>query len=206
MPDLSWIALAVAAVSAAFAGLSAWGTARQAKFVRDQTEIQRDQVEMVRQQVRLQREQTESAAQPYVWADIQPDPQVGHLLQLVVCNAGPTVATNVRVTSTPGLPMASPQSDRLQDLEEVLRSGLSSLAPGRALRWSLGMSHEIFEGGAPEPISLRVEADGPHGPLVPLEIRINFDDWAHAQDAPEGSLYQVRKAIQELKKSVDKAR
>ena len=77
MSDLSWVALGVAAVSAAFAGLSAWGTARQAKFVRDQSQIQREQVETARRQIELQREQTEAAAQPYVWADIQPDPQVG---------------------------------------------------------------------------------------------------------------------------------
>ena len=117
MSDLSWVAPVVAAVSAAVAGLSAWGTARQAKFVRDQTQIQREQVKTARRQIELQREQAEAAAQPYVWADIQPDPQVRHMLQLVVSNAGPTVATNVRVTSTPPLPSAPPYTERIDSLE-----------------------------------------------------------------------------------------
>ena len=205
MSDLSWVAPVVAAVSAAFAGLSAWGTARQAKFVRDQTQIQREQVETARRQIELQREQAEAAAQPYVWADIQPDPQVGHMLQLVVSNAGPTVATNVRVTSTPPLPSAPPYTERIDSLELVLKRGISSLAPHRSLRWILGVSSDLFKPSAPEPITLRVEAEGPHGPLAPLEIRVDFTDWANARDAPEGSLHQVRRAIQELTKSVTKA-
>lgn len=206
MSDFSWVAPAVAIVSAAFAALSALGTMRQAKFVRDQTQIQRDQVEVARRQIELQREQAEAAAQPYVWADIQPDPQVGQMLQLVVSNAGPTVATNVRVASTPRLPSASPYSERLEELEGVLEKGISSLAPHRSLRWVLGVSAGLFKEGPPEPITLRVEADGPYGPLAPLEIRVDFNDWAHARDAPEGSLHQVRRAIEELTKSVTRAR
>lgn len=159
MSDLSWVALGVAAVSAALAGRSAWGTARQAKFVRDQTQIQREQVETARRQIELQREQTEAAAQPYVWADIQPDPQVGHMLQLVVGNAGPNMATNVRVTSTSPLPSAPPYTERVDSLEVVLKRGISSLAPHRSLRWVLGVSGDLFKASAPEPITLRVEAD-----------------------------------------------
>lgn len=205
MPDLSVFALGVALVSAVFTGIAAIGTARQAKYVRDQTRIQADQVASAQEQTRLQREQARALAQPYVWADIQPDPQVVHRLQLVVSNSGPTVATNVRVTFDPPLPSGPSHADRVLVLQEVLEAGLSSIAPHRSFRWTLGVSHEVFGDGPLPPLLIRVEADGPFGPLPPLEIPVNFNDWATAQDAPDGSLHLVRQAIKELTKAVQKS-
>lgn len=205
MSDLSVVALGVAVVSSLFAGVSAAGTARQAKYVRDQTSVQADQVEAAREQTRLQREQAQAAAQPYVWADVQPDSQVGHLLQLVVSNSGPTVATNVRVTFHPALPAAPTHADRVCDLQNVLATGLSSIAPQRSFRWTLGVSHQVFGDAPLRPLSIRVEADGPFGPLEPLEIPVDFNEWAHARDAPDGSLHHVRRAIEGLTKAVQKS-
>jgi hypothetical protein len=55
----------------------------------------------------------------------------------------------------------------------------------------------------PQTYRVRIEADGPRGPLDPLEIEVDLTDWREARDAPDGSLHHVRGAIQNLTKAVD---
>lgn len=103
MPTPSVLALIISIVSVLFTGWAAVATARQARSAREQTEIQREQVEAAREQTRLQRELSHEASQPYVWADIQPDMKQGTVLDLVIGNSGPTVATDIKVTFEPPL-------------------------------------------------------------------------------------------------------
>lgn len=58
----------------------------------------------------------------------------------------------------------------------------------------------------PQVRTVRIEGDGPHGPLSVLEIQIDIAEWREARDAPDGSLHHVRGAIKDLTtavKSVD---
>lgn len=56
-----------------------------------------------RRQNELQEQMWRDQAQPYVVADVRPDPGQGHLLQVVLENRGNTIARNVHVTFDPPL-------------------------------------------------------------------------------------------------------
>lgn len=205
METLSVLAFGISVVAALFTGWAALATARQARSARDQTEIQREQVEAAREQTRLQRAIANEATQPYVWADIQPDMKQGMIVDLVVGNSGPTVATDIRVAFDVPPPVSS---EALEDSEPLLRTlseGLRSLAPGREIRWHLGTGPDLMGKDAPQLIRIKVDADGPHGPLPTVEVPVDISQWRLSKDAPDGSLHLVRKSIQDLTKSFDKA-
>lgn len=205
METLSILAFGISVVAALFTGWAAFATARQARSARDQTEIQREQVEVAREQTRLQRAIADETVQPYVWADIQPDMKQGTILDLVIGNTGPTVATDVKVTLDAPLPQSTTVLEDSGPLLQTLADGLRSLAPGRQIRWHLGTGPDLLGEDAPQPVCIRVEATGPHGPLPTLEVPVDASQWRMAKDAPDGSLHLVRKSIQDLTKSVDKA-
>lgn len=204
MLAVSIIALVISGLSVPFTAWAARATARQAKTVREQTEIQREQVAAAREQTQLQIQLSREAAQPYVWADIQPDMQQGTVLHVVVGNSGPTMAHNVRVTFDPPLPKDGDRVDTIASLEEALRDGLRSLAPGRVIRWSLGPGHKLLNDEASHLRKVVVSASGPYGALPTLEVEIDISEWRKARDAPDGSLHHVRGAVQDLAKVVEK--
>lgn len=154
------------------------------------------------EQTQLQRELAQGALQPYVWADIQPDMQQGTVIHVVVGNAGPTVARNVRVTFDPALPAGQQQSDMIEGVQRILAEGLRSLAPNRVIRWTLGAGYDLLSSDLPQMRKVRIHADGPHGPLPVLELEIDISEWRQARDAPDGSLHHVRGAIKDLTKAV----
>lgn len=202
MLTISIVALAISAFALPFTAWAARAAARQAKAASDQTQIQREQVAAAREQTQLQRELARAASQPYVWADIQPDMQQGTLLNVVVGNSGPTVAHNVRVTIDPPLPAGQQQSDKVEAVQRTLADGLRSLAPNRVIRWTLGAGYDLLATENPQGRTVRVEGDGPHGPLPVLELQIDISEWRQARDAPDGSLHHVRGAVNELTKAV----
>ena len=186
---VSAVAAGVAAVGAIAAAIAAFvalkPAQRAARAAESQTEIQRD---LMRQ-----------AAQPYVWADIQPDVQQGTMLQLVVGNAGPTMARNVRVVIDPPIPEHPGYSGAAVAAQKRVRDGILSLAPGRIIRWSLGRGFDLLEDEHDgTTYRLRATADGPHGPLEPVDFEIRPRDWREARDAPDGNLHFVRKEIEKL--------
>lgn len=205
MEILSVFAFGISVVAALFTGWAAVATARQARSAHEQTEIQREQVETAREQTRLQREIAKESAQPYVWADIQPDMKQGTILDLVVGNSGPTFATDVRVTFDAPLPLSDAAIESSGPLLRTLSRGLGSLAPGREIRWHLGSGPDLLGEDTPRPVRIRVEAIGPHGPLPALEVPVDASQWRQAKDAPDGSLHLVRKSIQDLTKAVNHA-
>ena len=207
MLAISIIALAISLFALPFTVWAARAAATQAEAARvqakaaeDQTAIQREQVAAAREQTRLQRELAREALQPYVWADLQPDMQQGTVLHVVVGNSGPTMAQNVRVTFNPPLPATGQHGTKIAKVQEILASGLRSLAPGREIRWTLGAGYELLAKEDPQVCTVRVEAEGPNGPLPPLEAAIDPSQWRQARDAPDGSLHHVRGAIKDLTK------
>ena len=202
MIAISIVALVISAFALPFTIWAARAAARQAKAAHDQTEIQREQVAAAREQTQLQRDLAHEALQPYVWADIQPDMQQGTVLHVVVGNNGPTVARNVRVTFDPPLPAGQQRSDKVESVQRVLARGLRSLAPKREIRWTLGAGYDLLSSEEPQVRTVRVEGEGPHGPLPVLEIQIDISEWRQARDAPDGSLHHVRGAIKDLTKAV----
>lgn len=156
------------------------------------------------EQTRVQRELMYQSAQPYVWADIQPDDQQGTMLHLVLGNAGPTVARNVRVFIDPPFPQLSDRVGRSAVAQRRLREGVLSLSPGRTMRWSLGMASDLMEDeGDTTVYRVRVMAEGPYGEIDPVETEIRLSDWRESLDAPEGSLHYIRKSIDKLVSAIE---
>lgn len=202
MLAISIVALVISAFSLPFTAWAARAAAKQAKAAHDQTEIQREQVAAAREQTQLQRELGREASQPYVWADIQPDKQQGTIMHIVVGNSGPTVARNVKVIFDPPLPAGQQQSDKVESVQRILANGLRSLAPNRAIRWTLGAGYDLLSSADPQVRTVRVEGEGAHGPLPVLEFEIDISEWRQARDAPDGSLHHVRGAIKDLTKAL----
>lgn len=156
------------------------------------------------EQTRVQRELMYQSAQPYVWADIQPDDQQGTMLHLVLGNAGPTVARNVRVFIDPPFPQLSGRVGRSAVAQRRLREGVLSLSPGRTMRWSLGMASDLMKDEEKATVyRVRVMAEGPYGEIDPVETEIRLSDWRESLDAPEGSLHYIRKSIDKLVSAIE---
>lgn len=193
--DPNTIAAAVAAFGAIAAAIAAFvalrPAQRAAQAAEDQTEVQR---ELMHQ-----------AAQPYVWADIQPDNQQGTMLQLVLGNSGPTIARNIRAVIDPPIPESANYSGASAAAQLRLREGILSLAPGRTIRWSLGRISDLVEDKDDKTVyRIRVTAEGPYGAIDPVDIEIRLSDWRESRDAPDGSLHHIRKEIEKLTKAVEK--
>lgn len=187
--DSNTVAAIVAAIGAVTAALAAWVALIPANKA----------VAQAKEQTKIQRDLMVQATQPYIWADIQPDPQQGTMLHLVVGNVGPTMARNVRVVIDPAIPKHPAYSGKTDVAQERLRDGILSLAPRRMIRWSLGRSFDLLEDeDDTTTYRLRVTADGPYGALEPVEFEVRPRDWRETRDAPDGSLHHVRKAVEEL--------
>ena len=182
MGDATWITIVAALIalgSAVFAGL---------------------QVAEARKQTANQLAARRDAADPRLWADIRPDSAQGTLLQFQIGNAGPSTATQVVIEISPELPAIPSRQDQVNSVQARLRDGLSSLTPGQVHRWTLGQGFEILKGGGPEPITVTIRAHGPFGPLPDQQYVISPAEWRDSLDQPEGSLHQIRKAIEALAK------
>lgn len=186
----AWVAAVAAIVAAVVAFFALWPAQRAAKAAEEQT--------------RVQRELMYQSAQPYVWADIQPDDQQGTMLHLVLGNAGPIVARHVRVFIDPPFPQVSGHIGRSTVAQRRLREGILSLAPGRIIRWSLGIASDLMKDEEDTTVyRVRVMADGPYGEIEPVETEICLSDWRESLDAPGGSLHHIRKSIEKLVRAVD---
>lgn len=182
---------AIAAASAAFVALRP--AQRAARAAEDQSEIQR---ELMRQ-----------AAQPYVWADIQPDMQQGRMLHLVIGNAGPTMASNVRVVIDPPIPEHPEYPGMTAAAQKRVGDGVLSLAPGRVIRWMLGRGSDLLaDENDQTTYCMRVTANGPYGALEPVDFEIRPRDWREAIDAPDGNLHFVRKEIGKIASEAENIR
>lgn len=192
--SIATMAAALAAIAAAIAAfISLPFTARAANAAVAQT--------------RLQKEIAEQAMQPNLWVDCQPDTKQGGLLQLVLTNEGPTVARNVKVTIDPPLPIPDHQSGKYSRVaQERLTAGISSIAPGRSIEWSLGVAHEILGSAESQVHTFQLTAEGPYGDVDPLEFRVDLSEWRESRDAPTGSLHLVRTSVDKIAAELEKLR
>lgn len=164
-----------------------------------------------RQQTKIQRQLRIDAAQPYIWVDIREDDVHTGVFHFVIGNSGPTVATNVRVLASQPLPAAGTsdpvvsekQAARIRELERRLaEEGLASIAPGRVVRWALGIGEYIYAEKGRLVFKFTIHADGPFGPLEPLTYTVDMDDWKYMVVQPEGSLKAVERSISALTKQI----
>ncbi|WP_395691525.1 hypothetical protein [Nocardioides sp.] len=162
------------------------------------------QVREMKRQTDLQREIAEAAAQPYVWAGVRVQPGGGLILELVIGNAGPTVATNVRVTVDP--PLVDPRDImRIGPAQRRLRDGLASIAPGHELRWEIGVGPALIEAES-EPHHVRIECDGPHGPVRPNEYEIDLRNLEEVAIRERGSLSDVARELGNVTRAITAGR
>jgi hypothetical protein len=195
MDASAWIAIAGAAVTIIVAAITLPFTARGANSAQRQAEYSGQQTDLQR---RLRRD----AAQPYVWADLQGDDAQGFLINLVVCNEGPTVATDVRVTFDPPLE-STLDNNSFDQAQEKLKGGLSSLAPGRRMQWIIGTGPDILNRDESK-YTVSITGNGPFGKLSPLSYVIDLSDLRFTASAPYGSLHRVAERIKDLTKVVEK--
>jgi hypothetical protein len=176
----------IAVVAAAIAAASWWAVKQQVDVMRDQTQ--------------LQREIAHEASQPYVYADLQPDPDQGFLLQLVVGNSGPTTATHVHVTFEPPLRFGKGFED-IDTVQARLATGIESLSPGRSLVWLLGSGPDLL---SHDKLAHRVtiRAQGPHGAIPTVSYVIDLADLLESRDSPRGTLHYLTKAVEGVGKEL----
>lgn len=133
-----------------------------------------------------------------MWVDIRPDEAVGTLVNLIVGNSGPTVATNIRVSIDPPLRPIEQMKERIDDATNRLASGLPSLAPGRTLSWIMGQGFNLISDEERQLHRLTITADGPFGPMEPNSYVIDLADLRGVTNRPTGSLHEVTKAIDKM--------
>ncbi len=153
----------------------------------------RQQVAQAQAQTRLQRQIHEDAAQPYLWADIRPSEVDGFLMQLVIKNEGPTIATDVVVTFEPPLPLRLTDESR-----DGARYELAAMPPGRHIRWHLNGAPDWYGSDDPKRFTVTVRYAGPFGPMPPLSYVLDIADFLDSVVQPEGSLHKVTKQLEKI--------
>jgi len=174
---LSILSIAIAAVAVA---ISYWLGARTVQAAERSALAAEVSQQLAERQFAAAVQAQEARLQPYVWADLRPRDD-GQMLVFVVGNSGPTVATDVRVTCRPALVDIVPkeQQEKARVIEDLLRSGLSSIAPGRTFMWNLGVAHTYFPNDGADPVGsleLDINALGPRGELEVVRYVIALED------------------------------
>jgi hypothetical protein len=113
----------------------------------------------------------------------------GQLLVLLVGNSGPSMAHNVKAKFDPAPP--------------------AKLA-GRTMEWVMGAAHDTVDWDARNECKVRIEADGPFGPVEPVDYVIIINDLKGSRAAPLRAialeLQGISKGVDELNESVKKQR
>jgi hypothetical protein len=177
------VALAFSIRSAVAAERAAAAAERAAKAAEAQTEIQR--------QIQI------ATAQPYVWADVREDDSQGVLLDLVVGNSGPSVASNVRAQIEPPFP-TTPQLEESALAQRQLADGIGSILPGAVIRWHLGPGFNLVQSEGQQRHEVTITADGPFGPIPPLTYVVDLANLRGQPVRPQGSLHLLTKAVENL--------
>lgn len=182
---IALVAVVVAVLAAVVAFWQARTADRAAKAAAEQVAAAKNQVHEAKEANQLMRQQLDQAEralreqnEPYVIVDIQPQGPGSTVLVVAIENIGPTVARNVRIACDP--PLVSGWG---QDLTELLQRALSHthpmLPPGRRLEF-LFDKDDRFQSDLPTAYDFTVHADGPYGPMEPLQYIVDFSTWADA--------------------------
>ncbi len=170
------------------------------------------EVAAAREQTELQRRIAAEAAQPVIWADVRPREDTYSVMHFFVGNSGHTIATNVRVTIEPPLPTRipseaeRPDKPELRSFQEDLQKGLSSLPPGRQIKWfmfSITPNTDDWwdlmpDGGGLHHVTIR--ACDVHGNDLPIvEYDIDMRLLIREQHIGTGTLFNVAQEIKAIK-------
>ena len=190
MDAAAWIAVVAAGIS--LGGIVP--ASLQVKSMKQQTKIQREQT---RQQAEIQKD----SQRPFVWLDLRTNPRNGQLLNLVLKNEGPTIATNIKIDCDPPIQYTTQMSRQITDRSPgVLEKGVTSMPPGREMVWALGLPHEVYSERRATRHRVRISFDGPFGPERPIEYILDFQENADQNRVVDGSLIGIEKAIKEISK------
>lgn len=183
-------AVVVAAIALVFSVRSTIASERAARSAERAAKATESQAESQRQiQV--------AAAQPYVWMDVREDEAQGVLLDLVIGNSGPSVATNVRARIDPPLP-THPQLEESAEAQRQLSEGISSLPPGAMIRWHLGPGFQLIREQGQQRHEITITADGPFGPIPELTYVVDLANLRGQPVQPQGNLHLLTKAVEQL--------
>jgi hypothetical protein len=106
---------------------------------------------------------------------------------------------NVKVTFDP----APPSTRDIKEVLEILERGIAAVAPGRELEWVLGAAHNTVDWNVRNEYKVRIEGEGPFGPLEPVEFVIIVNDLKGSHAAAAGNLRAVALQIQEITKATN---
>lgn len=209
----------IAAASARQAGRSAdssEGTLEMAqKQLEASTAAQAESLRLAQLQLENAVRAHQDSTQPYVWADLRARNDGCGLIQFMVGNSGPTVATEVHIEFNPPLNHVVPEQwvPDAHLIEELFRAGAKSLPPGRVFAWDLGMASEYFKAeGKLAPahqIGVDIAANGPHGPIPPVHYFISLADLKDQALRPSGlglveaPLRDVEKRLREIRATLN---
>ena len=149
------------------------------------------------EQTTQQRQAAKDAAQPMVWVDLRGADGQDQVLVLLLGNSGPSIARNVKVVFDP----APPATLDIKSILEILKKGISSLPPGRTMKWALGVVHNSSDWDPHTAYRVRIEAEGPFGAIEPLEYVISVDSLDAAPAQADGNLQTVAAELHEMTKA-----
>jgi hypothetical protein len=125
-----------------------------------------------REQTKQQKQAAKDAAQPVLWVDIRGDDVQGHALVLLLGNSRPSVARNVKVV----FDTAQPATLDIRPILEILRENIASMPAGRTMQWTLGAAQNTSDWDGRKAYRVRIDAEGPFGPVEPFEYVLSVDD------------------------------
>jgi hypothetical protein len=195
----SFAAVAVAIFALFYSGSQAHAAKDSADAARDSAIAAEDQARAVEEQTQLQRDLAKVAAEPRLWVDIRGDDGMGRALVLLLGNSGPSLARNVKVTFDP----APPSTLDIKPIIEILERGIASVSPGRTMEWVLGAAHNTVDWDALNEYKVRIEAEGPFGPIEPVEYVIIVSDLKGSHSTPGDNLHAVALQLYEITKATN---
>ncbi|MFD0855355.1 hypothetical protein ACFQ07_24150 [Actinomadura adrarensis] len=187
MDASDWIAVG-AAVIAVTAAIASWLQVAHAG----------KQAKAAKGSLALQEKMWRDATQPYVYADIRPDPRNGSMLLLIIENTGRSVATDVQVEFDPPLEAPSGKYKDIRD-KKAITEEIPALPPGTRVSHFLGLGFELADSDLPKTYQVKISGKGPLGPLDDLKYVLDLDALLlQGPKIAQGSLYDLTKAIGKL--------
>lgn len=164
-------------------------------------ESAREQVRLAKWQTEIQEQLYRDQQQPYLWVDFRNDPVSYYLVDLVLKNEGPTVATNVRVTLGPPIQRSSAFNIERSLLDlPGFANGFASIPHGREPRWSLGTHIELHEERTFHRHTVTIAFDCPFGPADPLTYVLHYAD-----AKPRPWPFEIRASLKSITEAINKS-
>lgn len=154
-------------------------------------------------QVREIRRTRQEETRPFVIVDIQSSTASSNFLNLVIENAGATVARDVRLSFSP--PLRSSKDSVDLESTALISDGIPMLPPGRRVTAFFDVSHERISQGLPLRYDVEVALKDYRG--RPQDVQPYIIDLEHLYGLTtitEYGIHDAAKALREIQKSVKK--